>query len=1170
MNFQSLQNDLKDWLKKTAGQAAGAAEKAEKYLGVTRPVAPPNPIQNPKGFAKEVLVNQPIRTVKNIVNPVIEGMNVISSYPLGGSVRAMSEMKQGTYKAPQLGFKVFGRDAGEFLNPSVVGAARGIKNKQPLFEEVPKAAGVKNPIGAFALGLGAEIAAPGIGPGEKRAATAALDKTKKLIRKGLDADQISDILEKTMKKTPERMADKPNRLVGEKLSFREAMTGLATNGENLLGRIRVAIDDNGKLLIEDGTHLLEAYRQLKLPVPKEKIAFQSTKVKAMFVKALKEGALPKVVKPKAITPPFTGRQQGIAKQMVKIGADGIDEKPPIDLRSPALTEPRKPGDIMNYPTILRSIGFNKKEIDRIGINEAERIAGLAKLGYPKKEIQNMDWDRMDQILKKQVPFSSLKDYYVKKHSLDTNFLRGVKSEDLKDINPIMGYARDVYRNLEVAFGPKIYPRLKQELLDPLDDSVASYVDDAQKWEKLVEENIVKKLGIKDRTKESAAVQLFGEKKMGLDVLQAQFPKTWQNIVKASEWFRNAYDQMLPELNAVREANYPTHPLFPESTKVIPERADYFRHFREQTDSFKGLMNIMDDPSNISPELAANSAETRPLTKFLGFAQRRTGEETDVDAVAGFLSYIRPWSYAKHVDPMIQKFRGVDTEAKAENAQRFFHETKGFIEELSKAADERGTSIAEYAPNKLNNLLLFLKNFSNSLAGKTNPADRPVQEIISRQGFKVLNYVNNRVKSNTIVGSMGSLPMQLLGIPAGMAQAGPVASTAAIGDTILDAFRMSTHMAKSGFLKERKFDPITTFNPKLMDRPKELAVWLLKTMDSIQSNYVWNAQYRRAVADGVKDPIRVADDLTKRVIAGRGIGQVPLIHASKVGKIILPFQLEVGNFWNVLGDWKRDGKLASRLMTYAATVYALNAALKNLTGKDGAFDPIDAMMDAYNEAEDGNYLQAGGRVLGEFLSNMPGGGIAAALYPEYGAKWAEQLTGQNVTRAELFGEKDPTRFGTGGLPLAAKAITDPVTKFILPYGGGQLERSKQGLGTLIDGGLYNKEGGLKFPVGDELSEKLKVVVFGPYAAKAAQFYSDNGLSPLTQNESAYWEAQVQKGDDPIKAWTVIQTAKVSRGLRTKMRDIMRDATLDIDEKNRRVEQAKKEYDELMGRLQSYQP
>jgi len=94
-----------------------------------------------------------------------------------------------------------------------------------------------------------------------------------------DSEKISTLIWNSLKHTSN---SKPNRLDGEKLSLQEATTNLTKTGQNLEGRIIIGLDHEGNLIIEDGRHLLEAYRQLDKEIPDTKLTFSSVEAKTLF------------------------------------------------------------------------------------------------------------------------------------------------------------------------------------------------------------------------------------------------------------------------------------------------------------------------------------------------------------------------------------------------------------------------------------------------------------------------------------------------------------------------------------------------------------------------------------------------------------------------------------------------------------------------------------------------------------------------------------------------------------------------------------------------------------------------------------------------------------------------------------------------------------------------
>ncbi len=819
--------------------------------------------------------------------------------------------------------------------------------------------------------------------------------------------------------------------------------------------------------------------------------------------------------------------------------------------------------------------YGKRAAEKMGAQEANMKAGMLRLGYPKDVIEKTDFEQMKLILDRQAPWHSLKEYSDKKAALNTKYLEGIDPGSLNDISAPMTGFRDVNRNFEVAFGDKA-PIIKQRLLDKFDAAKGTMIDEQSKLLASLEDNIVNRLGIKKGSPISAAVQKFGEGKMTLDELKTQFPNNWEKVVKADEWFRDSYTKLLGDLNRVREENFPTHPLYPESTKQIPYRDNYYRHFQEMKGIVPALRDLFDTPSGIDPALAGSSEYTKPLSKFLAFAQHRTGDSTTYDAVGGFLDYLRAYGYAKHIDPFIQKFRGVDPELQKKTGGDFHDANRlGLYEELSRKFDpiaqiadtkdpqkiseilqNHGVSAAqadwmskdlssldstkkiteyitektkknsedimsklvpsaqaETVQNKMNNFLAFLTDFSNDLAGKTNPYDRPFQKISDRKFFRALDLINNRVKANVIAGNIGSTLSQFFNVPQGVAAAGVRNATQAIGDTLLDVIRKDAPINQSTFIKERFFSDFSKFDTGILNNSKKFAFWVTGVGDEIGTKYVWNSLYRKATSEGIVNPVKYADDWTRKMVAGRGIGEVPIIQKAKIIKLIAPFQLEVNNTWYALRDIAKNSPggitTAKKLLEFSVVAYLMSAAKQQLTGSGTGLNPIQAMMDAYNIAQDdknGGYLKAAGRIGGEVLSNVQGGGLIADTF----------LSPTNSKK--YLGNADPNRFGSGLGVLGGGILQQDwkntginfLSKLALPYGGGQIKKTYEGATALANGFADTKTGGVMTPVSPTSSNIIKGLLFGKGGLNEVQSYYDNNGKPLSQIQGEKFKLL---GNDP---------------------------------------------------------
>lgn len=713
-------------------------------------------------------------------------------------------------------------------------------------------------------------------------------------------------------------------------------------------------------------------------------------------------------------------------------------------------------------------------------------------------------------------------------SISKQIKTSTKSPVVKDISNVKDIGtgavgmRDMYRNFERAFrdAPESYKALKSQYLDPLDTAKGSFSDEIIGMSSELEKKIVKDLGIKKGSKSSELVQLYGEKQISLDELKKRAPKDWQKIVKADEWFRLKYNDMLQEINAIRARIYPNDP-----SKIVPTRQDYYRHFRELDQGVGALLNIFDTPGNIDPKLAAISEFTKPKTKWQSAFQQRLGNKTDVDAVGGFLNYITTYAHAKHIDPETAKLRMLQQEL--ENA----------VEVAKNNPDVPNVE------NNLNNLLIATKEWIDDMQGKTSSIDRLVTKYVpgGRQTLSVLNWVNSRVKANTVAMNFSSSVSQIFNVPQGIGSAKKYSGPGLV-DTLAEiAGKKVTPIDQSNFIKERYLDSaIPNFDEGMLNDIKRFSRWLLTVGDEAGTKFIWNSHYRKAVAEGIENPVKYADDITRKLVAGRGIGEVPLLQKSKLFQLAAPFQLEVTNSWYVMREFV-DKKDFGGLMAMLFAGYVMNKGAEQVRGSDVVFDPINAIMEAYSvfdkeENKARGAVLAAGRLGGEVLSNVPFGQTVAAMYPEYGF-------GNNpVTREQLFGDADPTRYGSG--LLVSKGIQDPVYKLVPPLGGSQIKRTIEGVKTVSQGYAESNKGKVQYPVEQGPRNFIQAFLFGKYSLPEAREYFNEDRSVMGDKQSAVFKSL---GADEKKAYYDLvdlkrkvnkvksdyKAGKISEGKATKM-------------------------------------
>jgi hypothetical protein len=636
-----------------------------------------------------------------------------------------------------------------------------------------------------------------------------------------------------------------------------------------------------------------------------------------------------------------------------------------------------------------------------------------------------------------------------------------KLPEYKDLGNVRKQLRDIFRNTEAVFG-KDFPAVKKTVLDPLDKSKGELVDFFTREIAKLNENVTEKFKFNRGTKESAAIEMYGEGKATKEELIKEFgPEKAQQIIEADAFFRDRYNTFLDNLNRVEMQIYPNSPY-----KWTPKLKNYYRHGHDLNNDFSRLQNILENPIRIDPMLSGISQGTEPKSKWASFKQRRLGgdNKNKPDAIGGFLDYMKAVGYSTYIDPNIGKFR-----------------------ELADVV-ARGTEKSK----NLNDYIYNLRMFANELAGKTPEADRIIMEHIpgGRTTLKLLNWLNNRVKANTILGNMSSAISQIYNIPQGIASTGVINSSKALVKTLGQVFVENKLMQKSTFLKERYFKGFNQFDKGMLNNTKKMAAWLVTIGDEVGSKFIWNGQYEKAIKLGAEDPIKFADDATRKLVAGRGIGEKPLLQNSQAMQIVAPFQLEVTNLWWAMEDIAKTdasrAKKVQQIVTLMIALWMLNNITEPLTGNRIALDPIDATLDGIdtlkNEPNLTGVTKAGGRLAGEVLSNVPFGQTLAAMYPEFGTT---VMGMKALTRAQLFGAGDPTRFG-GGL-MINKAMTDPLFKILPPMGGAQLKKAWQGITTVDQEKSTNISGDWQYYVEPSASNYIRGAIFGKSGLPEAQTY-----------------------------------------------------------------------------------
>jgi hypothetical protein len=560
-----------------------------------------------------------------------------------------------------------------------------------------------------------------------------------------------------------------------------------------------------------------------------------------------------------------------------------------------------------------------------------------------------------------------------------------------------------------------------------------------------------------------------------DIIKKKRPNDWQDIERIAEWHRATYDLLLDKQNEVRR-------MF--GMGEIPRRADYMAHIMEEASVMQKILQRQDDAGAWLPSGA------RRNTPFNRHALQRTGQRSRRDSLANTEDYI-------------------------ESALRTIH--------LTSPAIRRRTLAKVLADNDqhaaFGDVVQYWQNQANELIGQpVEGADgipRVLNGKVARGLIEAVRWVSKRTALNGLVGNLRTAVMQTGSLPQVTAIAGPknVAAAAVVRMQVARGLTPDP-VAASGFMT-RRYAYQGRVARSGWDKAIEIGAKPMEIIEKAVAETVWTSFHVQAVRLGRPNEaaVKYADRMTNRALAGRAIGEKPVVFNTDYGKVLLQFQLEVNNMvllarhdaaWNeLLGKDATAAEKWRRAAIYTVSAYIANSLYYEAFSDRPLPDPIDLSMDLVGIAADNKDKAAkdraakmAGRVAGEIISSVPGGTMAVGVvFDEYA-----DIGGTGMTREELLG-RTPAGMYAGTLPTSSalrnatkgSTITELgwnlTTTLGLPFGGRQLNKTSTAMEALANGGtVTNRQGREQYTI-DGWVDEARALLFGPNATKAAQRHYD---------------------------------------------------------------------------------
>lgn len=684
---------------------------------------------------------------------------------------------------------------------------------------------------------------------------------------------------------------------------------------------------------------------------------------------------------------------------------------------------------------------------------------------------------------------------------------GITLNDIQtgnDINAIAYQRTDPIRLNEKVFGYEIGKKINDATINQTKHNTA----EKTRWLNQEREDI-KKLGIKARSKESAAVQKYVEKsyineygeevKYGDKELAKEFPdvKTQEKIKYASEVFRNKYDTYIDQINNV---------LTDLGYNPIPKRKDYMRHFTEISDKLSqwGVpFNRNDmDSENLPTDINGLTEFNRPGKNWFASSLERKGMKTTYDAITGIDGYLEGAGNLIFHTADIQRYRTLS---------KFIRETYGQthgldnVDSLTDAEFEQ--RVADIQDNKLSKYVAWLDEQANALAGKKGAIDRAAERFLGRRVYTALNTLKSQVGSNMTGFNVRSALTNFASAVQGASKTSKLSFVKGTVSTINNIFHNDGLINKSDFLTARFVSD--TLSQKAWQKISNAGQIFMSGSDYFTSNQIWRSKYFENLSKGMKEQeaISNADDFSARIMGDRSQGSTAELFNSKTLGFLTQFQLEVNNQWSsMIHDNKMDiesgnksgASVVFQLGQLFGASYLFNSLMKSLTGSSVMFDPIDMLMKIFDDDDDKSLEEKFESAIGDFMDNVP----MWSVFSGGRIPIQEAMTGATSLIKKLTGQTDS--FGNEiTWEDVGQDFLESMAYYVLPTGYGQLRKTVQGLKMYDDdlpiAGSYTDSGNLRFTADDSTTGKIKSALFGRYSSKEAQDYIDSGYKSINSSK-----------------------------------------------------------------------
>lgn len=610
-----------------------------------------------------------------------------------------------------------------------------------------------------------------------------------------------------------------------------------------------------------------------------------------------------------------------------------------------------------------------------------------------------------------------------------------------------------------------------------------------------------------------------------------------------------------------------------------------------------LLGGTEDVSSLPVDIAGLTQDFKPGKKYDPYFLQRTGVLSSYDIQAAFDSYLDYLGQVFFRTDDIMRVRALSSYIRENYApesmrdildwdaslgempaevKRDWLEEQGAIardsqmtdEEVNEKFDEYREQITEDAAknSQYGNLVMWLDNYANILAGKQSAADRGNEQLLGRRTANIANKMTGMTGAALVGANMSSVLNQTSQLAFILGENRTSSVVKALGDMMTR--RTRGWDVQSDFLAGK--DGVDLLAKDTKGMIDESLFSILTLSDRLVATLAVRTRYIEEIRKGAdaETAMNRADDWARDMMGSRMKGERPLAFESKrpLVRAVNMFQTEVLNSWeHVALDLPQEIRDIERTKgRRKAALAAANLIIKTLISAfvmnrlaDELYGGTPAMFDVIGLS--GLFVASGQgmtendwirRVIDNGLENLGAErifGTARGEDKDFNWKAAREDTFYNITNdlplvrnvAGLLGWGDETLptmqldelldyvrdMIAGATAGNLRGVTDSAVGLlsnVIP-GGRQLQKTYQGARIMAEGGRYKgKDDSLQlmYPVDATVTDWIKALLFGRAGVDAEGEYWASGEKALSTGQTELYREMVGKGADGQEVYSVI--------------------------------------------------